>query len=436
MPRPPRAGTAAGEASRRPTPVLLSPEPPETIVVSGRVIDFFRRPVRDVPVRIDGQTVESGEDGSFEIRGVQVPYDVSLMLTMTRQNTPARYGYVYEGLTRPDPTLQVYSALVQRGSGSFDVTIENAAFEDEPLRRAIVAFSSPDGRFAEESITSESTSLLSGIDWTGPVGIDGNVHALCIQASDGFDGSPPIAYEAHEAVPLHVDDGEVARVSFDLAPSDVPSDVIAGSITGGEEGERSNYVAVRFDDGTALPLLDDTSSAEEFTYLVPALPETSLVVAAADGSAAFPPYALAWSDGLAPDDADVALAIPNVVNLSTPQSGASVDAETSFAWSTAGQSARTFLWHLESTGPFFEGMLVVTQRTQIGLPQFPDFSLLPGTPFVWSVETHGDAPDVDALAGPDGFLDPFSVGETFPVGPGRGGGYYTESARNAGTMSD
>jgi hypothetical protein len=182
-------------------------------------------------------------------------------------------------------------------------------------------------------------------------------------------------------------------------------------------------------------LLDDTSSAEEFTYLVPALPETSLVVAAADGSAAFPPYALTWNDGLAPD-ADVALAIPNAVNLSTPQSGASVDAETSFAWSTAGQSARTFLWHLESTGPFFEGMLVVTQRTQIGLPQFPDFSLLPGTPFVWSVETHGDAPDVDALAGPDGFLDPFSVGENFPVGPGRGGGYYTESARNAGTLSD
>jgi hypothetical protein len=415
----------------------FDPEPPETIVVSGRVIDFFRRPVRDVPVSIDGQTVESGEDGSFEIRDVEVPYDVSLMLTMMRQNTPARYGYVYEGLTRPDPTLQVYSALVQRASGPLDVTIENAAFEDEPLRRAIVAFSSPDGRFAEESITSESTSLSGGINWTGPVGIDGNVHALCIQAIDGFDGSPPIAYEAHEAVPLHVDDGEVALVSFDLAPSDVPSDVISGSISGGEEGERENYVALRFDDGTALPLLADTSSAEEFTYLVPALPDTSLVVAAADGSAAFPPYALAWRDGLAPDDADVALAIPNTVNLSAPQSGASVDAQTSFSWSTAGQTARTFLWHLESAGPFFEGMLVVTQRTQIGLPEFPDgFTLLPGTPFVWSVETHGDAPDVDALAGPDGFLDPFSVGETFPVGPGRGGGYYTESARNQGSMSD
>jgi hypothetical protein len=433
----PEGGNGGVGGIARPDAGLPEPEPSETIVVSGHVIDFFRRPVRNVPVSIGGQTVQSGEDGSFEITGVQVPYDVSLMLTMTRQNTPARYGYVYEGLTRPDPTLQVYSALVQRASSSFEVTIENAAFEDEPLRRAIVGFSSPDGRFADESISNDLTSFVGGINWTGPVDIDGNVHALCIQASDGFDGSPPIAYEAHQAAPLHVEDGEVARVSLDLAPSDLPSDVIAGSITGGEESERENYVALRFDDGTALPLLDDASSAEAFTYLVPALPDTSLVVAAADGSAAFPPYALAWRDGLAPGDADVALAIPNTVKLSAPQSGARVDAETSFSWSTAGQSARTFLWHLESSGAFFEGMLVITQRTQIGLPEFPDgFTLLPGTPFVWSVETHGDAPDVDALAGPDGFLDPFSVGESFPVGPRRGGGYYTESARNEGSMSD
>jgi hypothetical protein len=381
-----------------------------------------------VPVSIGEQTVESGEDGVFEISGVVAPYDVSLMLGMTRQNTPARYGYVYEGLSRADPTLQVYSALVQRASSSFDVSIENAAFDDEPSRRAVVAFSSPDGRFVDESLSSESTSFVGGINWTGPTSIDGNVHALLI---------PPTAYEAQQAATLRVDDGELAAQSFDLEPGELPSDVIAGSISGGEVGARSNYVALRFDDGTALPLVDDTNSAETFAYLVPVLPEASLVVAAADGSSGFPPYTLGWQDGLAPDAADIALAIPNAVDLSGPLSGASVDAETRFAWSTAGQTARTFVWHLESTGPFFEGMLVITQRTQIALPEFPDgFSLLPGTPFVWSVETHGDAPDVDALAGPDGFLDPFSVGESFPVGPGRGGGYYTESARNAGTMSD
>ena len=60
-----------------------------------------------------------------------------------------------------------------------------------------------------------------------------------------------------------------------------------------------------------------------------------------------------------------------------------------------------------------------------------------GSGAVWSVETHGDLPDVDAMTGPDGFLDAFSIPpQTFPLGPRRGGGSYTESARSFFTMGD
>jgi hypothetical protein len=413
------------------------PDDPGTLTVSGRVVDFFRRPVPNVPVNIAGQTTATDAQGNFSIDDVEAPYDVALMLIFTRDNVSARYGYVYEGLTRDDPTLQVYAALAQRASSSFDVSIENGEFEEDESRRVILAFSSPDGRFVDEGVTSDSTSFVGGIEWTGPATISGNVHALRILGSDDFEGSPPVAYESHQASELSVEDGEVAAASFDMQAGDVPSDVITGEVSGGALGELSNYVAVRFDDGTALPLVDESTTDESFTFIVPALEETSLVVAAADGTPGDPPYALAWQDGIAADDVNISLDIPNPVTPTAPQLDASVDADTTFSWSTAGQTAETFLWHLESNGPTFEGMLVVTTRTTLELPTFFDgFTILPGTPFVWSVETHGDAPDVDALTGPNGFLDPFSVSASFPVGPGRGGGYYTESVRNRAQMSE
>lgn len=408
--------------------------PPDAdLVINGRVIDFFRRPVPGVPVSIGDQTDISDADGRFTIAGVTAPYDASLMLQMTRFSAQARYGYVYQGLTRDDPTLQVYSALVQRSATSLLLTLENAEFDADADRRVLFGFNSPDGRYADPSVDVERITILGVPAWTGPAVITGNVHALRVLTSGGFDGDPPLAYEAHQTGSLSASDGELAELTLDMQANLVPTATVAGSVTGGTLGVRSDLVSVRFADGTVVPLIDESSAGADFAYLVPALEQSSITVAAADGVLA--PLAVAWRDDVAPGDTDVALAIPNPVALSAPQQGASVTPSTPYSWSVAGQSAQTFLWHLEFSQTY-EGMLVITSRTQIELPTFPDgFTVPPGTEFVWSVETHGDAPDVDALAGPDGFLTPFSVGESFPVGPARGSGYYTESARRSASMS-
>jgi hypothetical protein len=82
-------------------------------------------------------------------------------------------------------------------------------------------------------------------------------------------------------------------------------------------------------------------------------------------------------------------------------------------------------------------MFVLTNRTQIELPQFADgFTVPEGVAVRWAVETHGDAPNVDAFAGPDGYLDSFSLGTSYPKGPNRNDGYYTESERRLFTMGD
>jgi hypothetical protein len=412
-----------------------NPEPPiGTITVSGRVIDFFRRPVPGVPVSIGDQTDDTDSDGHFTITGVEPPYDAKLMLSMTRDNTPARYGYVYEALTREDPTLQVYSALIQRSSVALDLNIENVDFTD-PDRRVAFSFASPDGRYAD-SVDSEQLLIPSTPEWTGPATINGQAHALSLLLPGGIAGQPPTAYEAYQSQPFTAANNNPAVLTLDLAPSSLPTTNITGSTDGGSLSDRSNYLSIRFADGTALPIIDQDNPPDDFDYLVPDLEDTRLVLAAADGTIA--PYAVAWREGISPGEEDIDLTVPNPVLLSAPQNNGSVTPTTSFSWVAAGQTAQTFVWHLESTDSY-SGILVVTPRTQIELPDFPDGFTVPlGERAYWSVETHGNAANTDELTGTEGFLDPFSVGNPYPVGlvTERLEGFYTESARNSFVMGE
>jgi len=45
----------------------------------------------------------------------------------------------------------------------------------------------------------------------------------------------------------------------------------------------------------------------------------------------------------------------------------------------------------------------------------------------WDVETHGKYASVDAMAGPNGFLDSFAMNDHIPQGPSRADGAFTTS---------
>jgi hypothetical protein len=184
-----------------------------------------------------------------------------------------------------------------------------------------------------------------------------------------------------------------------------------------------------------MPLVDETATGTAFQYVVPDIAGASFVVAAADGTGSFPPYAVAHRENVAFGESSVSLAIPRPVTLQSPQDSVlNVTPSTPYSWSSVSQTARTFLWHLEFNATY-EGMYVLTSRTQIELPRFADgFTVPQNVAVTWAVETHGDAPDVDALAGPDGYLDAFSLGTSYPVGPNRSDGYYTESERRGFVM--
>lgn len=410
-------------------PDASAPRP--AITVAGRVIDFFRRPVPDTVVSIAASTAVTDADGRFSIAGVLPPYTASFVANVFRGGGQGRYGYVYEGLTRADPTLQTYSVLPEREASSLLTTYPNTTFDEG--RFAIVAFGSPDGAFSDDEATN-GTEYLGAPSWSGPASISGSIHALLCTHAGTFD--PPSGYDAYQTVPLTATDNAQASATFDNLPlASLTVGTLGGNVSGGLFDPLTNYIALRFSDGSAMPIVDEAAEGAAFQYLVPDIAGTSFVVGAADGTSSFPPYAVAHRENVAFGESNVALAIPRPVTLQSPQNGVpDVTPSTTYSWSAVSQTAQTFLWHLEFDTTY-EGMFVLTSRTQIELPRFADgFTVPQNVAVTWSVETHGDAPSVDAVAGPDGYLDAFSTGESYPIGPNRADGYYTESERRGFVM--
>lgn len=420
------AAAPAPPAAQPPMPV--EPELGVPLTVSGRVVDFFRRPLPNIPVTIGDVTVATDALGQFSIPEVTAPYSASLTVSYERNNSPAHYGYVFEDLTRLDPTLQVYAGAPERGT-TLTVAIQSADFT-EPTREALFAFTSPDGSITA-SLGSAETLLVSP-SWSGPATITGAAHALLVRRGGTLSSDPPVAYEAHQASTLAVSDAIPATTGFNLGAQTIPVATISGSASGGSAADRSNSISLRFADGVVLPLIDESAPTAGFSYVVPVLPGASLSVAAADGFTA--PFAVTHRENIAPGQTGLALSVPNPVTLGSPAGGAVVDGATPFVWSAVAQTASTFVWHLEFVDTF-QGMFIVTNRTTVTLPEFADgLAVPPDTAVFWSVETHGDQPSVDAVTGPAGFLDPFALRADFPRGPSTADGYFTESERREFTV--
>jgi hypothetical protein len=334
---------------------------------------------------------------------------------------------VYQGLTRPDPTLQVYYGLPDRGS-SLELTVANATPFAGSNRRLIFAFSSPHGYYSAPGINSETVTVSPG--WSGPASTAGNAHGLLVLRSTTDSNAAPLAYEAYQTTPLALGDELDSTLTLDMSADAIPQVNLTGSVDSGQFGSLTHLISTRFTDGTVLPLLLEESSQPTFSYLVPSLAGASLVVAASGGP---PGYAVAHADGVpSAADQNVALALPRPVAPSAPANASQVQPGTLFSWSTVGQTAQVFVWHLESEA-FFEGIYVITSRSTIEYPTVPGYSMVLPTAdndfdFYWSVETHGDYPSVDAAAGPEGLYDSFALEINVPTGPPRGSrGYYTNS---------
>jgi hypothetical protein len=395
-----------------------------TALVHGKVIDFRHHPVPSVSVAIGQTTVMTNAQGEFEFADVAATYDAVLSVSISRNNVPKRSAWLYAGLTRRDPTLQVYDGLADRFA-HLTVHTQNVDFANLPNQIAMVSFGGVDGR---TTLTVNQTETMDYANWFGPDMTQGTVHALRMERD--ANTSLPTKYLAHAQQAVAFTDAGTTEVTFDLASSNLTTGLVTGTVTGPGQGRRSNFADLHFTDGTAMTVAIDDSAQASFSYLLPNLPNASVAVLASEGQL-YPveheslPFSLARVVNVVPGQSGVNLQIPTAAVLSSPATNASnLNGESVFAWTLGGHVAVLGA----ELGDF--KFYVVTKEAQAKLPVFPisAVSLPANAKGTWHVETHGAATTVDEAAGPDGFLDPDAF---FLDGPPGAAGSFTLSEKRA-----
>ncbi len=410
----PSAGDGSGGA----------PEP-TTGRVTGHVIDFWRHPLPNISVQIGETLVTTDKNGTFTVEDVPETYDVSMVYTYTSLFQVTAWAYL--GLTRRDPTLQMYVGSARR-SGDLDVT-----FVPKPTlgtnQKIAVAVGGDDGASTYDAVSANGTTEFP--DWYGPATASQTGHGLLWQTNAQ---KLPTSYIAYDSALLQLGETGTTTLTLDLTASTIATGNIQGTVTPAGFGTRHNLMFLRFPSNATLQLVDESGAANDFSYLAPSIPNSSLMVAATEGFA-FEGYAVAYADGLAPG-AKPSLKIPTPVTLATPASGTTgVDERTRFSF--GGEAPGPYVVNFSSQDPDdanapasrYQAIYVVTAKKQFTLPTFlgGGFKLYPDRRYIWMVATHGEYDSMDELASADGFLDPFSWDEETARGPARAGGEFTNS---------
>ena len=72
--------------------------------VEGKVVDAHLLPMGGIDVHCQGQKATTASDGTFTLTGITKPYSATVVAPQT---TGRKHGYVFEGVSRLDPTLQL-----------------------------------------------------------------------------------------------------------------------------------------------------------------------------------------------------------------------------------------------------------------------------------------------------------------------------------------
>lgn len=427
------AAGAAGELSDAGAFGGAGAPPVVGTTVHGHVIDFWGHQLSGVPVEIGGTLTTTDGTGAFTISGVAAQYDASLVVEFPDNYDGQIYGWVFQGLTRRDPTLQVYAGLV-RQTADVSVTPAHADVTLTDGRTQSVSFGGPDGDFDFTEVGALGYSQAS-VTWRGPISTQEMVHGL-IFAQDPTSHLPT-GYFAYDVKPIALNAAASATspVTLDMSAKTIPSGNIIGSVTPAGIGARANQVFLRFTSNASIELVND-NGPDTFTYNVPTISDSSVTFAASEGTAFYGAYAVAHQDALAPGAAGVMATIPKPSShlALTPASAINkVDANTQFSFQADASAGSLFVVTFENADTSalkMDGLFIVTTKNTFKLPKVTNdgFALLPSKSYLWRVETHGTSlADTDAAAGPTGFLDSFSNDQGSPKGPRRGSGSYTIS---------
>lgn len=420
-------GGNGNEAGGGNVPIAGEGNIPGDPTVRGKLIDFWGHVLPNVAIQIGETLTSSDENGEFVFEDVPATYDVSFHVTFMQYSQTRSFGWVFQGLTRRDPTLQVSWGLPVR-SGNILVDPQNvtAVAEDQ---RISVAIGGDDGNWNTGNVG--ENGVQTSATWEGGSTTSATAHGLYFQFDEATDF--PTSYLAHDSTLVTLEDSsEQAQITLDLDPGTLPAGNLQGTVEEASGTDRENSVFLRFDSGATIPLLTHSGPPDSFTYLVPTIPNSSITVAASEGDAYYGSYAVAYANGLAASSEAPDLVIPTPATLTSPADQLTgVDETTTFAFQSLASNPGPFVVQFDNvdTTGLYQTLYVVTAEKQLTMPEVVDggFALQANKVFEWRVATHGSFGSVDEMAGPSGYLDAFAV-EAEPVGPNLEDGQYTISA--------
>lgn len=402
-----------------------TPEP-ATGAVKGHVIDFWGKPVPSLLVQIGETQVSTDKDGAFTVPDVPAEYDVTMVYSDNDLFQVAAWAYL--GLTRRDPTLQVYRGTDRR-FGNLDVKLL-----PKPTlganQRIDIAVGTGTGADTYDNVSVNGTSSESPL-WFGAKQTAATGHGLLWQVDAQ---KLPVGYLSYASADITLDTANNTTLTLDLSAKSIASSKVPTTVTPAGVASRRNWLFLRFDSDATLKLGSETNAQDTFSYLAPTIAGSSLTVAASEGYTS-EEYAVAHADNVKPGD-EVKLTIPAPMIQQTPPEGTkNVTATTRFSFS--GDEPGPYVSIFYSQDPddpsapatAFQSIYVVTAKKQFTLPTFlgGDLSLYANRRYIWVVTTHGAHASMDELADKGGYLDAFSWDEETPQGPRRESGTYTNS---------
>jgi hypothetical protein len=388
--------------------------------VHGSVIDFWGHKVPNVPVQIGDALGSTDENGDFVFEDVPEHYDVSLVFD--HPDEAQSDAWVYQNLTRRDPTLQIYTGGAEHHSNTeITFTPLPTVLADQTIW---VALAGADGNNVYDDVYADGTNPYAY--WYGPGTTQQTAHALFWQEDANH---LPTSYLAYDSTLVALAQTGTAKISLNLTKETIDSGNLQGTVTGPGASYRTNQVFLRFTSNARIELVDD-NGPNTFSYLVPSIAGSSITVAASEGSR-YGGWSVVHQDGLGPT-AKPALKIPSLVSLLTPAGAATgVTAATKFTFQSPAGNGGPFVvqFYSQADDKAYQTIYVVTAQKQLTIPSIigGGFTLYPGSGYVWSVATHGEFASVDAMASKDGFLDEFSRDEENADGPRTNSGFFTDA---------
>ena len=266
---------------------MVNPNDP---TVHGNLIDFWGHKLPNIAIQIGDTLTTTDANGGFQVANVPATYDVSLAADLDPNANAVHVAWVFQGLTRRDPTLQIYRGLSRR---SANIVVTPMDVVVGAKQQSSVVVGGVDGNTELGSV--EANGIDTDANWVGPNPAQQTTHALYF----GYDASAdlPTAYFSYGSTLALLMEDTKTNISVSLPKGTLSSGNLQGTAVTGGGSDRENQVFLRFTTGAALRLVDDSPGPNTFSYLVPIIHNRRINVASSEGSdTTYVPYAVAHAD--------------------------------------------------------------------------------------------------------------------------------------------